>query len=202
MQPTSDCGHHRLKTRCSQIRLEARFFRSTLSIQETAMQASKSSRTTSKSDDDSLVGVPSHPVAAVVGAVVAGGATGAVVGTAAGPVGTAIGAVVGAVAGGLGGDAIASSVDEAADHAHWRENYQSRPYVAAGSSYDDYGPAYEFGERARHRFADANFNDVEAELAAGWGEARRNSKLEWEQARHAVRDAWDRRISTSRNTDR
>ncbi len=166
------------------------------------MQTSEASNTSSTPDDESLVGVPSHPVAAVVGAVVAGGATGAVVGTAAGPVGTAIGAIVGAVAGGLGGDAIASSVNEAADHAHWRENYQNRPYVAAGSSYDDYGPAYEFGEHARRRSPSASFDDVESDLAGGWGEARRSSKLEWEQARHAVRDAWERPADTSRSTNR
>jgi hypothetical protein len=166
------------------------------------MQTSKSSRTPHDTDNESLVGVPSHPVAAVVGAVVAGGATGAVVGTAAGPVGTAIGAVVGAVAGGLGGDAIASSVSEASDDAHWRENYKSRPYVTDDGSYDDYGPAYAFGEHARRRHPSASFNDVESDLAGGWGEARRNSKLEWEHAKHAVRDAWDRTANTSRDTDR
>jgi hypothetical protein len=173
-----------------------------LTIQEIAMQTPESSRTPHDTEDESLVGVPSHPIAAVVGAVVAGGATGAVVGTAAGPVGTAIGAVVGAVAGGLGGDAIASSVSQAADDAHWRENYKSRPYVADGSSYDDYGPAYAFGEESRRRLPGASFNDVEADLAGGWGEARRTSKLEWEHAKHAVRDAWDRTANPSRYTNR
>ncbi len=166
------------------------------------MQTSTAPNKSRASDDESLVGVPSHPVAAVVGAVVAGGATGAVVGTAAGPVGTAIGAVVGAVAGGLGGDAIAASVSEAADDAHWRENYQSRPYVAPGSSYDDYGPAYAFGEAARRRLPEARFTDVESDLAGGWGESRRSSKLEWEQARHAVRDAWDHSAIRSPETNR
>ncbi len=65
--------------------------------------------------DDSLVGVPDHPLAAAAGAVVTGAAAGAVVGTAAGPVGAVIGAAVGAVAGGLGGDAIASSIEQVHD---------------------------------------------------------------------------------------
>jgi hypothetical protein len=166
------------------------------------MQTSRSSRPSHDTDDEPLVGVPSHPVAAAVGAVVAGAATGAVVGTAAGPVGTAIGAVVGAVAGGLGGDAIASSVSEASDDAHWRDNFKSRPYVAEGSSYDDYGPAYAFGEHARRRHPSASFNEVESDLAGGWGEARRDSKLEWEHAKHAVRDAWDRTANPARDTNR
>ena len=68
--------------------------------------------------DDTLVGVPSHRVAAVVGALLTGGATGAVVATAAGPVGTVVGAIFGAVAGGLGGDAIASSFEQVGNVAH------------------------------------------------------------------------------------
>jgi hypothetical protein len=151
----------------------------------------------SDEDKDSLVGVPSHPVAAVVGAVAAGGATGAVVGTAAGPVGTAIGAVVGAVAGALGGDAVASAVGQATDEAHWREEFASRPYVKAGSTYDDYGPAYAFGEDLHRRRPDAQFDDLDAELDVEWVTVRSSSRLEWSEARPAAREAWERRRESS-----
>jgi hypothetical protein len=143
-------------------------------------------------EKESLVGVPSHPVAAVVGAVAAGGATGAVVGTAAGPVGTAIGAVAGAVAGALGGDAVASAVGQASDEAHWRREYAKRPYVKAGSSYDDYGPAYAFGEGLRRRRPDAQFDELDEELGAEWVVVRSTSRLEWVDARPAAREAWER----------
>lgn len=143
-------------------------------------------------DKDSLVGVPSHPLAAVAGAVAAGGATGAVVGTAAGPVGTAIGAVVGAVAGALGGDAVASSVEQATDEAHWRREFARRPYVKAGSRYEDYGPAYAFGEDLGRRRPDARFDELDAELEAEWIAMRAGSRLEWVEARHAAREAWER----------
>jgi hypothetical protein len=90
----------------------------------------------------------------------------------------------------------------AAEDSHWRENYKSRPYVLNDATYDDYGPAYAFGEHARRRQPDAGFNDVESDLAGGWGSARGNSRLEWEHAKHAVRDAWDRTANTSRDPNR
>jgi hypothetical protein len=140
--------------------------------------------------DDTLVGLPDHPIAAAAGAVLAGAATGAVVGTAAGPIGAVIGAAVGAVAGGLGGDAIASSLEQAHDADYWRENYTRRPYFQAGDSFDDFGPAYEYGTSWRERHAGRSFDDVEPELATQWERARGSSRLGWDRARHAARDAW------------
>jgi hypothetical protein len=142
------------------------------------------------STDETLVGLPAHPAAAAAGALLTGAATGAVVGTAAGPLGAVVGAVVGAVAGGLGGDAIASSVEQVHDADHWRANYTQRPYFQAGDSFDDFGPAYEFGNVWRERHAGRAFADVEPELAGHWESARGTSRLGWDRARHAARDAW------------
>ena len=139
-----------------------------------------------------LVGVPSHPLAATLGALATGGATGAVVGTAAGPVGTVLGAIVGAVVGALGGDAIASSLEQAKDDSYWRDRYASRPYVPAGSSFDDYGPAFVVGEQARRAATHDRFDDEDAMLRDQWLQSRGNSTLSWEQARHAAQEGWDR----------
>src|SRR5580765_5571219 len=94
----------------------------------------------------------SHPAGTGIGAAAGGAAgvgaavaAGAAMGTVAGPVGTAIGAVVGAVAGGLIGKGLAEGVNPTAEHEYWRENYASRPYVTAGTAYDQYGPAYQYG---------------------------------------------------------
>jgi hypothetical protein len=141
--------------------------------------------------DDPVVGIPSHPVATGVGAVAAG-ATGAMVGSAAGPVGTVVGAVVGAVIGGLGSDAIASAVGEAHDAAYWRENYANRPYAKPGRSYDDYGPAYAYGEQARQRHGNRDFDSLAPELGQQWHAVRGPSALDWDEAKPAARDAWDR----------
>jgi hypothetical protein len=150
--------------------------------------------TTTRSDkpaaDDSLVGLPDHPLAAVAGALVTGAATGAVVGTAAGPIGAVIGAAVGAVAGGLGGDAVASSLEQAHDAEYWREHYAKRPYVEEGDSFDDFGPAYEYGLFWREQHVGRSFDELEPELATRWEGARGSSRLDWDRARHAARDAW------------
>ena len=150
---------------------------------ETTTRAAKNSH------DDSLVGVPDHPVAAVAGALAAGAASGAMVGTVAGPLGIAMGAVVGAVAGALGGDAIASSVEQVRDANYWRENYGQRPYVGEGDSFDDFGPAFDFGTSWGQRHAGRAFDEVEPELALEWPGARGTSRLDWDRARHAARDA-------------
>ncbi len=141
---------------------------------------------------DPLVGRPTHPLAAGIGAVVLGGASGAAVGSVAGPIGTFVGAAIGAIGGALGGEAIASSFDQAAEDEHWRNHYAKRPYVPQDARYDDYGPAYRYGATSYSRLSGRDFADVESELSGGWEGARGASVLQWEQAKHAARDAWER----------
>jgi hypothetical protein len=141
---------------------------------------------------DPIVGRPTHPLAAGIGAVVLGGASGAAVGSVAGPIGTFVGAAIGAIGGALGGDAIASSFDEAAEDEHWRNHYAKRPYVPQNARFADYGPAYRYGAISYSRLAGRDFQDVESQLSAGWEGARGASALQWEQAKHAARDAWER----------
>jgi len=146
---------------------------------------------------DPLTGEPgAHPVGVGVGAVVGGAATGAAVGTVAGPVGTGIGAAVGAVVGGLAGKVVAEEVDPTAELAYWRENYATRDYVHPARRFEDYAPAYDYGVR-RYQ-ADRPFDDLEPDLAGDWDKARGNSDLEWNDARPAARDAWDRLAARSR----
>ncbi len=141
----------------------------------------------------------SHPVATGVGAaaggvaggVVGGAAAGAAVGGMTGPVGLAVGAVVGAVAGALAGKGVAEAADPAVEDSYWRDNYSTRPY-ASGASYEDLGPAYSYGVDAYGRNPNRSFDEVESDLSNGWGSARGRSSLEWDRAKHATRDAWDR----------
>jgi hypothetical protein len=139
-----------------------------------------------------LVDVPSHKVASGVGAILGGVAVGATVGTVAGPIGTIVGAAAGAVAGGLGGDAIANAIDQVSEEAHWKENYQSRPYITEDSDYEDFGPAYNYGVVAFTRYPDRDFDEVQSDLSEGWHAARGRSTLPWEEAQPAAQDAWER----------
>jgi len=151
---------------------------------------------------DPISGEPgAHPVGVGLGTAAggtAGGmAGGALAGTmAAGPVGTvvgaAIGAVVGGVAGGLAGKSAAEAIDPTTEDAYWRENYPSRPYYDAGSSYDEYRPAYQHGWESRVHHEGKTFEQAESDLARDWDRARGSSRLDWEKAKPATRDAWDR----------
>ena len=142
---------------------------------------------------DPISGTPgSHPVGTGLGAVAGGLAAGAAAGTVVGPVGTVVGAVIGAVAGGLAGKGIAEMVDPTVEDAYWRDSYSSRPYVASGASYDDYGPAYRYGVESRTKYQDRSFDDVESDLSRDWNQARGDSDLDWERAKHATRDSWQR----------
>jgi len=141
---------------------------------------------------DPITGEPgAHPLG--VGAGAAGGTpAGAAIGSAAGPIGTGVGAAVGGVAGGLAGKGVAEHIDPTVEDDYWRNNYQSRSYVEAGSTYDDYGPAYRCGWESHARYGEWNWHAVEDDVKRNWEASRGDSKLSWQKAKQASRDAWDR----------
>lgn len=146
---------------------------------------------------DPLTGeLGSHPVGTGIGAVVGGAAAGAATGTVAGPVGTAIGAAVGAVAGGLAGKGIAEMIDPTAEETYWRQNYEGRPYVSYGEPFDEYAPAYRYGVDAFSRYPGQDYDEIEPNLERGWNGVRGTSRLDWDRAKEATRDAW-RRVKDS-----
>ena len=141
----------------------------------------------------------SHPVGTGIGAAAGGAAgiggamaAGAIAGSAVGPVGAATGAAIGAVVGGLVGKGVAEGINPTLEHDYWRENFRSRPYVESQYTYDEYGPAYQYGWESQRRYGGQNFEDVETALSRDWDRAKGKSQLRWEQARGATRDAWDR----------
>lgn len=134
-----------------------------------------------------------HPVGSGVGAMVGGAAAGALTGTVAGPIGTVIGAAVGAVVGGLAGKDVAEAIDPTREGAYWRENYGGRRYVEQRSIFDDDGPVYEFGVSAFGRYPSRYVEAVEPAMSSEWNTRRGASRLSWDRARHAARDAWRHR---------
>lgn len=125
-------------------------------------------------------------------AVLGGAAAGVVVGTIAGPIGAAVGAVVGAMAAGFAGNAIDESIDKEIEEAHWRKEYVERPYVRAGETYEEFGPAYEYGVTAFILHTGKTFEDAEEDLSRNWPSSRQASGLDWDRARPAAKDAWYR----------
>ena len=126
---------------------------------------------------------------AALGGVAGGATAGALAGGVTGPVGAIIGAAVGAVAGAVLGRA---SADPVTEDSYWRENHASRPYAKKDVGFDHYQPAYRAGVESFNSNPSRSFDDVEPELGRGWSGARGSSSLEWEHARPAARDAWER----------
>jgi len=144
---------------------------------------------------DPITGAPgSHPVGTGVGAA-GGAATGAAIGAAAGPAGMLAGAAVGAVVGGLAGKGVAEAIDPTVEEAYWRDNFASRPY-ATGSTFDDYAPAYRYGWETYPQFAGVPFEEVEPQLRSQWDYRRGDSDLDWDRARLAAKDSWQRLSDT------
>jgi hypothetical protein len=120
----------------------------------------------------------------VAGAALAGAAAGGLTG----PVGAAIGAAVGAVAGALS----AKAIDSAAEDAYWRDDFSSRPYVGPSSLYEDFGPAYRMGYERYAQYPGRSFEELEPEFRREWESNHGVSRLSWDEAKHATRDAFER----------
>jgi uncharacterized protein (TIGR02284 family) len=86
---------------------------------------------------------------------------------------------------------------------YWRTNYQHRPYVEPGATYDEYAPAYRYGWEAytTHAGMGRSFEELEPDLKNRWETYRGTSKLSWERARDAARDAWDRIAHGAKDND-
>ena len=132
-----------------------------------------------------------HSIGAGSGAV-AGAVAGAAVGAAGGPVGSAIGAVAGGVVGAKAGDSIAEAVNPTEYRDHFEREYRGTSYYNADRDWNDYGPAYQYGYDTYGQHRGRRFEDVEPDLERDWERSRaeHNSRLAWNDARHAVRDGW------------
>ena len=142
---------------------------------------------------DPITNAPgSHPVETGVGAAVGGAATGAAVGAVAGPVGAVIGAAAGAVAGGYAGKGVGELIDPTTEDNWLRDNFSSRPYARPGHTFETFHPAYHYGAEAEARHQGRRFEDLEADLERDWHHGKQRAALAWQDAREAVRDAFNR----------
>ncbi len=149
---------------------------------------------------DPISGAPgSHPVGVGVGGV-GGAAAGAGIGAIFGPIGLLVGGVVGTLAGAAAGKGVAEKIDPTAETEYWRSAYPQRSYASGDYNYEtDYSPAYAYGNDVHSRDAGREWDDsLESEVSSGWDKAKSKSRLTWEQAKHATRDAFDRSDRTHR----
>ncbi|HVZ44359.1 MAG TPA: hypothetical protein VHA82_11160 [Ramlibacter sp.] len=77
-----------------------------------------------------------------------------------------------------------------AHDAYWREAHAHEKYFRAGLDYEDYAPAYCVGYAGRFQYG-GDFLDAEKSLLSNWERLRGDSRLGLDEARTAIRAAWD-----------
>jgi hypothetical protein len=150
---------------------------------------------------DPLTNEPgSHPIEAGIGAAALGAVGGMAAGAVGGPMAAAIGTAVGAVAGGYAGKGIGELIDPTTED-HWlRDNFDSRPYVDKGDTFEDFHPAYRYGAAAESKYGDAGIDLMDEQLQRDW-EASKKNEMPWTKARGAVKDAYDRTVALRRERE-
>lgn len=143
---------------------------------------------------DPLTDAPgAHPIETGIGAGLGGAAAGLAIGAVGGPVGAVIGGIVGgAVAGGLAGKGVGELIDPTTEDTWLREYFGTRSNRRTDETHDRYRDAYRYGLTSSTVHHGKRFEDVEPELRTGWDTARGTSTLAWDDARDAVRHAFNR----------
>lgn len=75
----------------------------------------------------------------------------------------------------------------------WRDQFKSREYYDKNFDYDrDYRSAYLYGTYLRYQYPKRSWDtSAENDFGKGWERVKRDSRLTWDRAKHAARDAWN-----------
>lgn len=135
-----------------------------------------------------------HPVGTGIGAAGAGTIGAVVGGVIGGPIGAVVGSAIGSVAGGLVGKSAAESVNPTVEDEYWQNNYASQPYIEQGRKYEDYQPAYRTGYEAYNQYSNSgkSYEEIEPELQSNYEKTHAGTGVNWDKAKYATRDAWQR----------
>jgi uncharacterized protein (TIGR02271 family) len=83
------------------------------------------------------------------------------------------------------------------DDTYYRNDWQTN-YASLGGAYDDYAPAYRYGNEMRRdtRYQGRDWDDVESDLRSDWDTRYGSSgSSTWERMKAAVRSGWNRMTS-------
>ncbi|KGF82912.1 hypothetical protein IA69_04050 [Massilia sp. JS1662] len=89
-----------------------------------------------------------------------------------------------------GWDKITPDID---NDSYYRSHWNAR-YSNADDSYDDYLPAYRYGNEARRlqQYRSRHWDDVESDLRTDWESRYTTGPSTWEKFKDAVRHGWDK----------
>jgi hypothetical protein len=89
-----------------------------------------------------------------------------------------------------GWDKITPDID---DDSYYRTHWNAR-YSNANDTYDDYLPAYRYGDEARRlqKYRSRHWNDAESDLKSDWEARYTSGPSTWDKFKDAVRHGWDK----------
>lgn len=89
-------------------------------------------------------------------------------------------------------DVVTASLQEAQAHdAYWAAQHSRENYYRRGLDYEDYAPAYCVGYIGHVQYG-GDYEEAEKSLLSNWVRIKGDSRLSLEEARAAIRAAWDR----------
>jgi hypothetical protein len=94
------------------------------------------------------------------------------------------------------GEVATCEIDTAREDAYWQSAFRRERYYSPQLDYEDYAPAYCVGYTGFAQYG-GRFEDAEKSLAANWVRIKGDSRLPYEQAREAIRAAWDHAAARS-----
>ncbi|MEO6103905.1 MAG: hypothetical protein ABIP44_09745 [Pseudoxanthomonas sp.] len=86
---------------------------------------------------------------------------------------------------------------------YFASRFDTVDYRGGDDNFDEYRPAYRYGTQARTRYQDREWDDgLERELKEGWDKTADTSRMTWERAKNAVKDAFssDDKYSSNRRS--
>jgi hypothetical protein len=85
---------------------------------------------------------------------------------------------------------------------YWREQHDKQPFAKPDQTYEHYAPAYRTGYEGSQKYTGKKFEEIEADLAVDY--EKHKSALPWDDAKEAVRLAWDKMggVIAPRDVDR
>ena len=74
---------------------------------------------------------------------------------------------------------------------YWLERFDDLDYIRPKHDFSDYEAAFRYGWECRAAYGHESWEEVEDDLEVGWFRFRADSPLAWDEARPAVRGAYE-----------
>ena len=92
-------------------------------------------------------------------------------------------------------------IDPTTEDTWLRDNFESRPYVQKGDTFEKYQPAYRYGAEAESKYGTKDFDSIEGDLESDWHGRTGQVVMPWKHVRGAVKDSYERTAQIRRGRD-